>query len=145
LLLKLYSLLINKYFYFGCISLNIACKCYISKSKFVLSECNDLYCIASDSFYSFYVTWNQTVSSFLGDTRYFWLSSTNLKLYIINYEYNYIGNSLFAITWLFIQMTGSQTTCGRFFSYQNGCSKKNWAVIHLLSLKLSLNSINTLK
>jgi hypothetical protein len=38
----------NKYFYFGCISLNIACKfkCYISKSKLVLSECNDIYFIA---------------------------------------------------------------------------------------------------
>jgi hypothetical protein len=23
------------------------------------------------------------------------------------------------------QMTSNQTTCGRFFSYQNGCSKKN--------------------
>ena len=45
--MKLY-LLNNKYFYFGCISLNIVCKfkCYISKSKFVLSECNDLYFIA---------------------------------------------------------------------------------------------------
>ena len=41
-------LLNNKYFYFGCISLNIACKfkCYISKSTLVLSECNDLYFIA---------------------------------------------------------------------------------------------------
>jgi hypothetical protein len=31
-------------YYFGCISLNIAfkLKCYISKSKLVLSECNDL-------------------------------------------------------------------------------------------------------
>jgi hypothetical protein len=44
----------------------------------------------------------------------------------------------FAITWLFIQMTGNQLTCGRFLSYQNGCSKKNWTIIHLLSLKLSL-------
>jgi hypothetical protein len=45
--MKLY-LLNNKYFYFGCISFNIACKfkCYISKSKSVLSECNDLYFIA---------------------------------------------------------------------------------------------------
>jgi hypothetical protein len=31
-------------------------------------------------------------------------------------------------------MTGNQTTCGRFFSSQNGCSKKNWTIIHLLSL-----------
>ena len=42
-------LLNNKYFYFGCISLNIACKfkCYTSKSKLVLCECNanDLYFI----------------------------------------------------------------------------------------------------
>ena len=32
----------------SCISLNIACKftCYISKSKLVLYECNDLYFIA---------------------------------------------------------------------------------------------------
>ena len=36
-------LLNNKYVYFGCLSLNIACKfkCYISKSK-----CNDIYFIA---------------------------------------------------------------------------------------------------
>jgi hypothetical protein len=38
--------------------------------------------------------------------------------------------SFFAITWLFIQMAGNQTTCARFFSYQNGCSKKNWTIIH---------------
>jgi hypothetical protein len=25
----------------------------------------------------------------------------------------------------FIQITGNQTICGRLFSYQNGCSKKN--------------------
>jgi hypothetical protein len=45
-------------------------------------------------------------------------------------------------------MTGNQTTCGRFFAYQNGCSKKKWTVFdvfHRLSLKLSLNSISTLK
>jgi hypothetical protein len=38
----------SKYNYFYCILLNIAYqfKCYISKSKLVLSECNDLYCIA---------------------------------------------------------------------------------------------------
>jgi hypothetical protein len=43
-------------------------------------------------------------------------------------------------------MTGNQATCGRFFSYQNGCSKENVTVIHLLSLiKLSLNTIGTLK
>ena len=43
-----FYLLNNKYFYICCISLNIACKlkCYISKSKLVLSECNDLYFIA---------------------------------------------------------------------------------------------------
>jgi hypothetical protein len=40
-------------------------------------------------------------------------------------------------------MTGNQTTCGQFFSYQSGWWKKNWTAIHLLSLELSLNSINT--
>jgi hypothetical protein len=33
--------------YFGCISLNIACKfkCYVSKYKLVLAECDDFYFI----------------------------------------------------------------------------------------------------
>ena len=44
----MYSYACQIILYFGCISLNIACefKCYISKSKLVLSECNDLYFIA---------------------------------------------------------------------------------------------------
>jgi hypothetical protein len=45
---------------------------------------------------------------------------------IIDNNFITVHYSLFAITWLFIQMTGNQTTCGRFFTYQNGCSKKNW-------------------
>jgi hypothetical protein len=40
---------------------------------------------------------------------------------------------------------GNQTLMDDFSPTKTGCSKKNWKVIHLLSLKLSLNSIKTLK
>jgi hypothetical protein len=58
-------------------TVNIACEfeCYISKSKLVLSECNDLYFIATAFIAFTYVTWNQIVSSFLGGTRYNTLSN----------------------------------------------------------------------
>jgi hypothetical protein len=42
-------------------------------------------------------------------------------------------------------MTANQTTCGRFFSYQNGCIKKKLNGNSSLKLTLSLNSINILK
>jgi hypothetical protein len=64
-------------------------------------------------------------------------------IYIDNPEDILSSSCLHLVFNLVFWIVYDQTTCGRFFSYQNGCSKKNWTVIHLLSLKLSLNSINT--
>jgi hypothetical protein len=41
-----------------------------------------------DSFYSFYVPWNQTVSSFFGDTRYIYIISYILRCLYIMTKFN---------------------------------------------------------
>jgi hypothetical protein len=91
-------LLNNKYFYFGCISLNIACKfkCYNIKIK-VLSECNDLYFISIIALInSFYITLNQTVCMqvFFG-TPCIAYSCQTIELHVqLLFVYTYSRNSI---------------------------------------------------
>jgi hypothetical protein len=68
-----------------------------------------------DSFYSFYVTWNHTVSSFLGDTRYFFRlllytvyllkMSHGYQLFVVFHIYlidrNFLQNNEFMFNWYF--------------------------------------------
>jgi hypothetical protein len=89
-------LLNNKYFYFGCISLNIACKfkCYNIKIK-VLSECNDLYFI-SIALIAFihYIKSNSVHAGFFWDTLYCIFMSNYWTACQLLFVYTYSRNSI---------------------------------------------------